>query len=142
MDTRPHFAAPIRVLSLLLLALFVLPLAATGDEVDDAEFVMEFAQKRGLDIRAPLEWTYQVSGVQVGGLKPFIDALTKAGFTEIVLPEMDAENDAGIFEVWFSEVGVHTTDSLAERYGDVAELCAAHGAQVESQSVQAIEKEP
>jgi hypothetical protein len=97
------------------------------------------ARKRGQDVESRLRWTYTHADVDAGTLQPLIDALTQAGFSEIVLPEMDAENDAGQFQVWFSDLRVHTVESLAVRNDEVAELARTHGARLEHQSVEALE---
>ena len=69
-------------------------------------------------------------------------ALASAGFSEIVVPENDEENDIGVYSVWFSDVRLQTVASLAARIDTISALLRRHGGSLEYQSVESPEAAP
>ena len=108
---------------------------ACANPASDAEVTFLLAKRQGLDVSRSLEWTFQVEGVPAASVKALEDALMASGFSDVTLPEDDADNDAGSFSVWFSDVRVHTEASLAERIRVVNALTEVHGGRLEYQSV-------
>jgi hypothetical protein len=108
---------------------------AGASPLSDAEFTFSYAKTRGLDVGAPLDWTFQVEGVPAQSVLALKAALVEDGFVDVSSPEDDSANDEGIYGVWFSDRRVHTVASLASRIGRINELTGRYGGALEYQSV-------
>jgi hypothetical protein len=120
---------------LALLALF-----CGSENRSDAELLFELAERRGLRAKEKLLWSYQVTGVSRDEVQPFTKRLRETGFTDITLPEQDEANDAGVYEVWFTEIRHHTVGTLAARLAEIRSICEGTGGRLEYQSAHRPEK--
>ena len=122
----------LRAIGVFLLVTFIASLApdAVASDRDDADLELMLAERRGLDVRAPLRWHYAIVDVPQRELASLRAALVRLDFTVPATPEMDAENDAGTYELWVEEQRVHTVESYAKRLAEVRAAARAHRARL------------
>ena len=130
-----------RLLFVLLVFLASFMRAAVANDRDDAELELMLAERRGLDVGAPLRWHYAIEDVPARELASLHAALARIGCSEITVPEMDAENDAGRHEVWADERRARDVRSYAERLAEVRAIARAHRAHLAFWGVYALERE-
>lgn len=116
--------------------------ATEFDPKTEADLLMAIAERRGFAPDEQLEWSYQVVGVSEESVSKLIARVRDLGFADVTVPEQDEANDAGEFEVWFSEVAKHDRDSLTARIEKVRDACTEIGGSIDYLSVTRPEPAP
>jgi hypothetical protein len=101
-----------------------------------AAFFNETGRDPEFDLSLPLVWGYVLGPLRQEQIEPVTALLGEQGFMNVEPALQEGSHE--LFEVFFSEVRVHTLDSYADRIRGLAELAEQHGLEVVDWSIEAL----